>query len=434
MPRTSSNLVGASIALALVTGIAACSGGSQRTLPTVFPNGGSPIGGSPLATPTPPVTAPVTIPYPYTNRWVTKTWTGATAQPTIQPGSDSGTITVKFKLDKKPGVYDVPETIKSKSGYTELLNSAVGFLPYKNGIAQIILSDNFTYVQGPLTQTGMDTYPSGQNSIDFPLTTGNRWSAAAAHYSYYNVALTGKGAFAQNVTTNEAANGDYTGQTSFSSTKGRQNQDNYASTTDASSSRPSLYTLSERAAGYNLLTQTFFLPDENIIFVRSSGKPPLPIKRGTVQVSDWYPHQVLPKALYADDWRVAGPATMPGDCGKRAGEKSTEVVEKSYTLDPVQGLYNTYTADYYLTSLASGQYWFACIVQDYTNTTYANAWIMNAGNWGRPSSQQIGKEILIAKGAFAGDASMHNLRAFAFTAPVALRGRLAHLGLPGAGY
>ncbi|MBV8372877.1 MAG: hypothetical protein JOY69_06425 [Candidatus Eremiobacteraeota bacterium] len=433
MHRTSSQLLWVSIALASAAGIAACSGGAQRALPgtTAYQNVGTL---SPFAESTPPVTAPVKIPYPYTNTWVTKTWSGPSAKPSSQPGSDDGLITVKFKIDKKTGIYDVPESIDSKTGYNELLNSAIGFLPYKGGIAQIILSDNFSYVAGPLTQTGTDTYPNGQNSIDFPLTKGRRWSAAAAHISYFNVALSGKGAFVQNVSTNEQADGNYTNQTSFSHTKGQQNQDNYASTSSVFLNKTSVYKISERAAGFNLLKQTFSTPLEGSIVVRSSGKKPLPVKPGTVDVPNWYPSDV--HTLYADNWQVAGAAKMPKDCGKRTGESSTEVVEKSHTLDPVQGFYNTYTAYYYLTSLATGQYWFACIVQDYTNTTYANGWIFSAGDWGgqTPASQQVGKEILIASGAKPDVKDLRKLpklRIFAFVAPAALTARVASLGLHG---
>jgi len=73
-------------------------------------------------------------------------------------------------------------------------------------------------------------------------------------------------------------------------------------------------------------------------------------------------------------------------------------VEDFANLDPVQGFYNTYTANYFLARLAKGQYWFACIVEAYKNRTYANGWAMSAGNWGGLSSEQVGTEILIASG------------------------------------
>ena len=142
----------------LLAGTAAC-GGSQQAAGGALPGGATPSIAHPMAAATPPVTAPVTIPYPYTNTWKTTTWSGPSAKPKTKPGSESGKIVVKFTVDKKTGVYFVPETIDSNAGYTEVLNSAITFPPYKKGTAQIILSDNFSYVQGPYTETGLDTYP-----------------------------------------------------------------------------------------------------------------------------------------------------------------------------------------------------------------------------------------------------------------------------------
>lgn len=388
---------GAFFGAALLVGIAACSGRTTG-------GGALPPAGqmalrypAPGTAPTPPVTAPVSIPYPYTNEWTTKTWSGPTAKPVSSKGSDDGVTTVKFMLDKKSGIYDVLERIKSKTGYVENLHSAIGFLPHAGGIAQIILSDDLSFVQGPFTETGMDTYPHGENSFDFPLTTGRRWSAAAGHTSYINESLSGKGAFEENVSDTVTADGTYTGQTSFSNLGRSKIQDNYASTTRVSSDRPSKYTLSERAEGYNKLTQIFELPSGGNIDVKSKGHEPLPFKRGTVQVPDWYPgHGSLPHPLYFDRFHVTGPATMPPSCGSRSGDASTEVIEEFADLDPVQGFYNTYDAFYYLARLAKGEYWFACIVEKYKNETFANGWAMSAGNWGKLSSRQIGTEILIA--------------------------------------
>ena len=45
---------------------------------------------APMAKSTPPVTAPVTIPYHYTNNWVTKTWAGPELKARMRtPGSDT---------------------------------------------------------------------------------------------------------------------------------------------------------------------------------------------------------------------------------------------------------------------------------------------------------------------------------------------------------
>jgi hypothetical protein len=393
---------GAVCGAALLIGVAACSGhsGESAALP---PFGqASTRAPAPAASSTPPVTAPVTIPYPYTNVWTTTTWTGPTAPPSSSPGSDSGVITVKFALDKKSGVYDVLERIKSKSGYVEDLDSAIAFAPYRNrgGIAQIILSDDYTFVDGPFTETGMDTYPAGENSFDFPLTTGRRWSAAAAHTSYVNNSLTGKGAYEENIAYTEAGDGTYDEQISYSSIGGKRIQDNSASTIDVALGEPSVYTISERAAGYNTLKQTFELPNGGYIKVRSSGREPLPFKRGVVKVPDWYPGDgALPGTLYSDRYDVVGPTTMPSSCGAQSGGSATEVIERFANLDPVQAFYDTYKAWYYLAQLVPGQYWFACIVEKYRNDTFANGWIMSAGNWGKLSSEQVGTEILIAKGA-----------------------------------
>jgi hypothetical protein len=352
---------------------------------------------APLTSPTPPVTAPVTIPYPYTNQWTTTTWAGPTAKPVKQKGSDTGLTTVKFALDKKTGTYAVLERIKSKSGSVENLNSAIGFLEHNGGIAQIIFSDNFTLAQGSFSETGMDTYPNSENSFDFPLTTGRRWSAAANHTSYVNQAQGGKNSFAENTAYTEAADGTYEGQTSFSNLHGAKNQDNYASTTHVSLDKASIYTLAERAAGYNELTQAFELAKGGFIDVKSSGKQPLPFKPGTVKVPDWYPgHGPLPHTLYFDNFRVIGAAKMPADCASRRGQASTKVVENFADLDPVQGFVDAYDAQYYLAQLANGQYWFACIVENYVNDTYANGWVMSAGDWGKLSAEQVGTEILIA--------------------------------------
>lgn len=412
---------GAIFGAAALIGIAACSGRSssgEGALPAV---GQAPFQTAPVpgTSPTPPVTAPVTIPYPYTNKWVTKTWAGPTAKPVSTKGSDVGVTTVKFALNKKTGIYDVLERIKSKYGLVENLDSAIGFLAHRGGIAQIILSDDYTVVDGPFSETGMDTYPRSENSFDFPLTTGRRWSAAALHTSYYNEYQSGKGAFAQNTADTEAANGTYGGQTSYSSLGRSKIQDNYASTTQVSLDKPSVYTLSERAAGYNQLTQTFELPNGGYIDVRSSGHKPLPVRRGTVKVPDWYPgHAALPSTFYSDNFDVVGTAKMPSSCGSRAGAPSTEVTENFENLDPVQGFYDTYEAFYYLARLAKGQYWFACIVEKYRNETYANGWAMSAGDWGKLDYQQIGTEILIASGAkgqtLALTPGMASLPAFTF--------------------
>ena len=389
---------GAALAAALLIGIAACSSRTSGS-PSLPPVAQGAFGRetAPNATPTPPITAPVTIDYPYTNVWVTKTWNGPTAKPSSAPGKDTGVIAVKFALNRKTGIYDVLETIKSKLGYVEELDSAIGFLPYGQGIAQIILSDDYSYVDGPFVQIGMDTYPEEQNSFDFPLTKGNTWSAAATHVSYYNEHQSGKGSFAENVAYTEAAVGTYSGQTSFSSLGHNKIQDNYASTTDVSNHKPSVYTLSERAAGYNKLTQVFELPSDGYIDVRSEGRKPLPVEPGTAKVPDWYPgHGALPKVLYSDNFSVTGSATIPSNCRSWKGKSASEVIERFANLDPVQGFYDTYVATYYLTQLASGQFWFACILETYENDTFANGWVMSAGDWGKDSSVQVGSEALIA--------------------------------------
>jgi hypothetical protein len=159
----------------------------------------------------------------------------------------------------------------------------------------------------------------------------------------------------------------------------------------------SVYTLSERAAGYNKLTQIFELPSGGEIDVRSEGHEPLPFKRGTVKVPDWYPgNGSLPNALYSDRFEVIGSMKMPAECGNRSGEPSVAVSERFANLDPVQGFYDTYDASYFLASLAKGQYWFGCIIERYKNDTYANGWAMSAGNWGKLTSEQVGTETLIA--------------------------------------
>ena len=414
----------------LLAGTAAC-GGSQQAAGGALPGGATPSIAHPMAAATPPVTAPVTIPYPYTNTWKTTTWSGPSAKPKTKPGSESGKIVVKFTVDKKTGVYFVPETIDSNAGYTEVLNSAITFPPYKKGTAQIILSDNFSYVQGPYTETGLDTYPQGQNSFDFPLTNGRKWSAAAAHASSDNQTQTGKQSFQEIDSSNVAADGEYTGQTSFSSTNGSANQDNYASTTGVSQSNPSSFTLSEPAAGFNTLTQTFGLPSGASIDVVSSGKKPVPFKTGKVRVPNWYPNGSLPAALYSDDYKVTGTATMPSDCGNKwSGQSSTAVTENFSDLDPVQGTLDTDSTTYYLTSLATGQYWFACIVENYTNATYANGWVMGSGNWGGLSSQQVGTEILIASGAKPAESDLKSISALhvlAIVSPIAARERMTGL-------
>jgi hypothetical protein len=392
---------GASIAAGLLVGIAACSGHTSTgtgAIPALNPPFQNPAMVKTLATP--PITAPVKIPYPYTNKWITRTWAHPTSSPKTSTGTDTGVTTVDFALDKKTGIYDVLETIKSKLGYTEALDSAIGFLKHKKGIAQIILSDDYTYVDGSFTETGMDEYPSGENSFDFPLTTGLKWSGAAHHTSYVNEELSGKGAFAENTAYTESSDGTYEGQTSYSSLIGSGIQDNYASTTRVLETKPSIYTLSERAAGFHRLKQSFELPSSGFIDVLSAGHKPLPVKPGTVKVPDWYPGKSsLPSPLYYDRFDVVGAAKMPSSCGSRSGKPSTEVVESNFDVDPVQGLYNTYTAYYYLAQLAKGQYWFACIVEKYINRTYANDWAMSTGDWGGLTYQQIGTEVLVASGA-----------------------------------
>jgi hypothetical protein len=398
---------GALFSVALLSGIVACSGRSESG--TALPPEAQASLNQLLPAPsvTPPVTAPVAIVYPYTNTWTTKTWAGPTATPSTAPGSDDGVTTVKFTLDKKSGIYNVLERIKSKTGYIEDLHSAIGFLPHGGGIAQIILSDDYTFVQGSFSETGTDTYPNGENSFDFPLTTGNRWSAAAAHTSDVDQVLSGRGGFEENDAYTEAADGQYFGQISFASRGHSKIQNNYASTTHVSLLNPSRYTLSEPAEGYNKLTQLFELPSGGYIAVRSKGHEPLPFKRGTVKVPDWYPgNGELSKELYSDRFTVVGPMAMPTECGKRKGEHSVAVVEKFADLDPVQGFYNTYKASYFLKSLAKGQFWFACIIEAYKNDTYADGWAMSAGNWGKLSSEQIGTEILIASATRRPDSGM----------------------------
>jgi hypothetical protein len=424
-------LAAAAVAAAFL-GAAGCSAGA-RSGATMLPNAGGAAAIAPQAKPTPPVTAPVRIPYPYTNTYTTTTWSSAHAAPKRTTGSDTGTTTVKFVRDKKTGIYLVPETIVSNLGYKEVLNSAVGFLRLPSGgIAQVILSDNYTYTQGKFRETGMDTYPQGEAAPDFPLTTGRTWSGAANHTSFYNEVLTGAGAFEENVSSNVSSNGTYTGQTSFSSTKGVANQDNYASTTNVTLNGSSTYTLAEPARRYNLLTQVFSPPNGHKQTVTTYGVEPLPYKPGTVVLPSWYNLTTLNNVFYADNWQVIGPATMPSDCGSRTGQAATEVDETSYDVDPVQGTNNDYTAKYYMASLATGQYWFACIVENYTNTTFANGWVMGAGHWGTPSSRQVGKEVLIAQGATPPAralAGVHGLQALSFITPVRMRAQVARLGL-----
>jgi hypothetical protein len=379
------------LALLVTAALVACSQKAQ--------SGGGALPMVVRAAATPPVTAPVKIPYPYVSKSTTTTYSGPSGKPKISTSTDKGTIIVEFFRDKKTGIYDVPEIIKSKLGYTEVLDSAIAFPPsYKGGTAQIILSDNFTYTAGSFVETGLDTYPKGEDSIEFPLTTGRKWSAAAAHLSSTNQTLTGKGAFSENTSVNVAADGTYTGQTSFSSTsKLYANQDNYASTTAVVQGGPSTYTLSMRAAGFNQLTQSFALPSGGKIVVRSTGKKPLPVKKGSIKVPDWYPAGgSLPNPLYFDNFSVAGSAAMPAACKSHAGSASTKVIESFGDLDPVQGFYDTYTATYYMAPLARGQFWFACIIEAYEDDTYANGWVFSAGKWGGLTSKVVGAETLIA--------------------------------------
>jgi len=403
-------------------GLSACAGTHGGSLPGIDAASAA----RPLAAATPPVTAPVTIPYPYTNVSTTTTYKSASAKGVSKTTHETGTTTVQFLLDKKTGVYLVPETIKSSLGYTEVLDSAIAFPQYNGGTAQIILSDNYTYTQGTYTETGLDTYPQGQNSFDFPLTKGLRWSAAAAHVSSDNQTVTGSGAFSQNDASNVTADGQYTAQTSFSSTGG-SNQDNYASTTSVSLSAASVYTLSEPAAGYNTLTQTFKMPASagKSIPVTSSGKKPIPYAAGTVNVPNWYPNGKLPRALYADNYLVPGTAAMPSTCGKTwSGKTASVVLENNIDVDPVQGFNNTSRTTYYLTSLAKGQFWFACIITNYTDATYANGWVNGAGAWGKPSSVTTGVETLIATGAkpsLQSSASIPALHTLAFITPHSAR-------------
>ena len=418
--------------LAVLVVAAGCSAGTHAPGSALLPNAGGSAPAS-FAQATPPVTAPVTIPYPYTETYATTTWAGPTAKPVTTNGSDDGTITVKFKLDPKTGNYLVPEIIKSKLGYKEVLDSTIGFLPVPSGgIAQVILSDNYTFAEGPFTETGMDTYPQGEAAPYFPLKPGRTWSSAANHTSFYDEVLTGKGAFEENVSTNAFANGTYTGQTSFSSTHGFKNQDNFASTTSVTLSGSSTYTLAMPAAHYNLLTQVFYPPNGNKVAVTSFGVKPIPYKPGTVVLPAWYDLSALGNVLYADDWRVVGKATMPPDCGNRTGQASTLVTEASFDVDPVQGTNDAYVAKYYMASLAQGQYWFACIVENFTDTTYANDWVMSGGHWGGPTSQQVGKEVLIASGAKPTASQLRSiggLHALSFVTPLRLHAQVHRLGL-----
>jgi len=146
-----------------------------------------------------------------------------------------------------------------------------------------------------------------------------------------------------------------------------------------------------------MLTQSFALPAAGKIAVTSSGKNPIPVKKGTVKVPDWYPASgALPDPLYFDNFHVDGSATMPSSCKSRSGSASTKLTETFGSLDPVQGTYDTYTATYYMAQLASGQYWFACIIEAYENDTYANGWVFAGGKWGGLTSKQVGTETLIA--------------------------------------
>ena len=179
------------------------------------------------------------------------------------------------------------------------------------------------------------------------------------------------------------------------------------------------------------MTQTFGLPSGASIDVVSSGKKPVPFKTGKVRVPNWYPNGSLPAALYSDDYKVTGTATMPSDCGNKwSGQSSTAVTENFSDLDPVQGTLDTDSTTYYLTSLATGQYWFACIVENYTNATYANGWVMGSGNWGGLSSQQVGTEILIASGAKPAESDLKSISALhvlAIVSPIAARERMTGL-------
>jgi hypothetical protein len=428
-------LASAGVAVFMVSAVG-CSGGSHSS-PAVLPDASSSRAAAPLAAPlaaaSPPITAPVTIPYPYTSSYTTTTWTSATSKPKVTKGTDDGTTIVQFSLDKKTGIYLVPETIVSKTGYKEVLNSSVGFLPVPGGgVGQVILSDNYTFVQGPFSETGMDTYPQGEAAPDFPLRKNRTWSGAANHTSFYNDVLTGSGAFEQNVSSNVWFDGTYTGQTNFSSTAGSANQDNYASTTNVTLNGSSTYTLAEPAAGYNILTQVFYPPNGPRDAVTSYGVKPIPYKAGTVLMPAWYDPAKLSNVFYADNWQVTGAGTMPSTCGKRTGQAATVVLENSYDVDPVQGTNDSYTATYYMTTLAPGQYWFACIVEDYTDTTYANGWVMSSGHWGKPSSQEVGTEVLIASGAKPSTSSLREvaqLHSLSFLTPVRLRAQVARMGL-----
>ncbi len=61
------------------------------------------------------------------------------------------------------------ERIKSKSGYVENLDSAIAFAPYhgSSGIAQIILSDDYTFVEGSFNETGWTRIPRVKTPLTF---------------------------------------------------------------------------------------------------------------------------------------------------------------------------------------------------------------------------------------------------------------------------
>ncbi|HTU80867.1 MAG TPA: hypothetical protein VMF61_01980 [Candidatus Acidoferrales bacterium] len=402
------------LAFALVPACAACAGAlAPHAASGVLPGGISAL---------PP---PVSVRYDFSERYELELWTGPTAHPIDAYGGNAGSVEVAFAKDARANRYDVREQIRQVNG-NESWRGTVSFANAGGAVAQVLESDESTTVAAHRRQTALDTFPSGRIVFEYPPSYGLKWDAAARDLSSYAIVQTQPGAFAQTGSADSAPDGTYTSQTNYSSTRGAANRDDYAATTAVSLFGPSVFRLSERAAGFNPLTQTFALPAGGAIAVTSSGKPPLPVRPGRIRIKSWYPlgGGAFPRPLYRDRFRVRGKIAIPAFCGRRKGETATRVDETSYDVDPVQGTVSVYAAVYLLTPLGSDRYLIACVAENYTDGTYANGRALGGGSWGRMTRLQTGTAVAVAHDVESSDGALRAiapLRVLEVVPPVAAR-------------
>ena len=181
-------------------------------LALVFLAGASALASSP---------GPATIRYTYAERFELEIWTGPSSTPIDAYGGNGGDVLVSIAKTGN-GSYAVNQRLHDANG-TGTLDSTYALVRRGNRTAQTLLADIETFRSKGFSQRTIDTYPAGKIAFMVPLVPHDNWNGTARDLSSASTVQTIPSPFAEQESTDTAADGSYTSQTSATG---------FASTTD----------------------------------------------------------------------------------------------------------------------------------------------------------------------------------------------------------